>query len=426
VKKTLFDYWDDRAQIVEKMNAILDRAAEQNRDLTDAEIQDYEALEAKQAKIGKHVDLIQRNENLNSGQDDAPGRGTRIGLSDGQGGIKPRMTPERRRIIPANESFAKATGAPPPPAGVSLGGILRGMVGAGPVAPEIRNALSVGTDSAGGYTVPTSLMGQIIDTLRAKSVCNAAGCQTVVLDSQTTNVARLASDPTASWRAEAGAVAESDPTFENVSFNAKSLAVLVKVSIELLQDSVNVEDALMNAFAMALANTLDLAALYGTGTSNQPTGVVHTPGVGSVSMGDNGAALSSYNPLIDAWYELAVDNANGPTAAVMAPRTLAALSKLSDGQGQPLMRPSLVANLPLLSTTNMPIDETQGTSDNASSIILGDFSQLWVGIRQQLRIEVLNQLYAENLQVGFIAHLRADVALAHPQSFCRISGVIPA
>ncbi|MCU7838656.1 MAG: phage major capsid protein [Candidatus Thiodiazotropha sp. (ex Troendleina suluensis)] len=74
----------------------------------------------------------------------------------------------------------------------------------------------------------------------------------------------------------------------------------------------------------------------------------------------------------------------------------------------------------------MPIDETHGTATNASSIIVGDFTQLWIGIRQQLRIEILKEKYMDNLQMGFIAHLRADVALAHPQSFCRVEGVIPA
>ncbi|MBL3529147.1 MAG: phage major capsid protein [gamma proteobacterium endosymbiont of Lamellibrachia anaximandri] len=419
-KKSILEYRCDRGEVIDKMRDMLDRAAAENRDLTDAEIADYEALEAKQEKIGAHVERMEKGDRLNYEMDQPISESKPIHLAGQE-----YANNQPKRIIPANESFADATGVPRLPNGITLGGVLRGMAGAG-MTPEIRNALSIGTDAAGGYTVPTALMAELIDALRAKSVCNAAGCQTVTLDTQQTNVARMDTDPVASWRAEAASVAESDPTFTNVQFNAKSLAVLVKVSVELLQDSINVEQALMNAFAQSLALTLDSAALYGTGASNQPTGIINTTGINTVSMGANGAALTGYGDLVDAYYELAADNAGPPSAAIMAPRTLAEYAKLVDGNSQPLQKPDLVSGLPFHTTTNMPVDETQGTATDASSIIVGDFSQLWIGIRQQLRIELLKEHYMENLQIGFIAHLRADIALAHPQSFCRIQGVIPA
>ncbi len=56
---------------------------------------------------------------------------------------------------------------------------------------------------------------------------------------------------------------------------------------------------------------------------------------------------------------------------------------------------------------------------------MGDFTQLLLGIRQELRIEVLKEAFAGNLQYGFIAHLRADVALAHPAAFCSLTGIVP-
>jgi len=290
---------------------------------------------------------------------------------------------------------------------------------------SIKNALSEGTDSAGGYTVPKRLLSNVIDKMRAKSTVIQAGALTVPLDTQVTTIARIASDPAAGWRMENAAVAESDPTFEGVTFNARSLAVLVKVSRELLDDSVNIDQALTMAFAGAMAGEADRVALFGSGTAPEPRGVFNTTNINSVSMGANGAALTSYGKLLDFLYELELDNAGKPTAAIQHPRTWRTIQGFADTTNQPLQPPPALANLPQLVSTTVPINQTQGTANNASSVIVGDFSQLLIGIRQEMRIEILREAFASNLQYGFLCHLRMDVAVAHPESFCKLIGITP-
>lgn len=291
--------------------------------------------------------------------------------------------------------------------------------------PDIRAALSEGTDSAGGYTVPTHLMQRLIDMMRSRTVAIQAGAITVPLETEKTTIARLESDPQAGWRLEEGAVAVSSPTFGAVTFTARSLACLVKVSRELLEDSVNIDQALMLAFAGAMGGELDRVALFGSGTAPEPRGVANTSGISEVSMGENGAALSGYGEMLDAIYELENANASPPTAWVLAPRTSRVLNGLTDTTGQPLRPPQAVENVPRLTSTVVPVDQTQGTAENASSIIVGDFSQLLIGVRTQLRIEVLREAFAANMQYAFIAHLRADIAVAQPKGFAIIKGIIP-
>jgi HK97 family phage major capsid protein len=292
--------------------------------------------------------------------------------------------------------------------------------------PGIRAALSEsGGGATGDYTVPTILLPGLIDLMRAKTVCIQAGALTVALDSETTNIARIASDPTPSWRNEAAAYAAADPTFERVQFKPQSLAVLVKVSEELLEDSANVNQALMLAFAGAFGVELDRVALFGTGAAPQPHGISGTSGVGSVDLGTNGLALTNFDPFVDAVQNLLAANASMPTAAIMAPRTLTKAAKLKDSQNQPLRKPDLIQNIPFLATNSVPVNQTHGSSNVASEIIVGDFAQLMFGIRHSLRIRVLNQRYvADNGQIGFVADLRADVQLRHPQSFCEVVGVL--
>lgn len=308
---------------------------------------------------------------------------------------------------------------------VGVGDLIRAQITGARNEAEER-ALSEGTNSAGGFTVPTPLASQFIDLMRARSVVMTAGAMTVPMDSQTLAIARLESDPDSGWRNENAAIAEGDPTFGRVTFTARTLAGKLTLSRELAADSLNVGAMIENAFAQSMAVELDRAALYGSGTAPEPRGVVNTSGINAVSMGTNGAAIDGYGEILDTLLTLKNSNAADPTAMICAPRTEIALAKRVDGDGNPLVAPPLVSRIPLLSTTSAPIDEEEGTATNASSIIMGDFTQLMIGLRQQLEIRVFDQPLAGTGQLLVVAWMRADVQLATPKSFAKLTGIIPA
>lgn len=327
------------------------------------------------------------------------------------------------KVLSPRDSFRAAVGGARQDFG--FGDYVKAMV-AGTSSPEIRAALTEGTDSTGGYTVPSFLMGEVIDAMRAKTVCVQAGARTVPLEGYQNTIVRIATDPIAGWRLENAAIAEGSPTFEGLVLQPKSLAVLVKVSRELIDDSMNIADALTMAFAGSMAAEVDRVALIGSGTNPEPRGIYNTVGINVVSMGTNGAALTSYAPILDAQYELELDNAPAPGAMVMHPRTGRVLNGLADSTGQPLQVPPSLSGIVRHATTNIPVDLTQGTATNASAIILGDFTQLLLGVRSELRIELLRERFADAGQYAFIAHMRMDVAVAQPEAFCAVKGIIPA
>lgn len=365
------------------------------------------------------------------------------------GGAEPAFTPREHtgecyrdtqtgRVVPVvrgDESFADAVAGMHGPEwqesrrgeydGLSFGRILRALA-TGCDNDLERRALSEGTDSAGGYTVPDILSTTLIDRMRAKSRVMQAGAGMVPLSSDKHSFAKLLTDPTAGWRAENAAVAESDPTFGTVAFLPKSLAVLTKVSQELLEDSVNIEQAINTSLAEALANEVDRVALLGSGASNQPTGMANmSGGINEHSMGTNGAAISDFTDVLDAVQLMQDDNAGGVSGMIMAPRTHRVFAGLADTTGQPLRRPFTLENIPFLETTQVPVDQTQGTATDASSIYLGDFSDLIIGMRSRLRVEILKERYADTLQIGFLVHMRLDIQAWREQSLCRIVGIIP-
>lgn len=340
-------------------------------------------------------------------------------INSGNGG----QSSDELKLLAKGDRFASVA-KDARPTNFGFGQFVKAMV-TGTDRSEIRAALSEGTDSAGGYTVPNYLSAQLIDAMRAKTVVIQAGAMTVPLETQETTIARLASDPQASWRLENADVAESDPTFEAVTFTARSLACLVKVSRELLEDSLNLDSAMNNAFAQSLARSTDLAALFGSGTAPEPRGVFSTTNVNEVSMGTNGAQLTDWSKLLDALLELQMDNAADPTAMVMAPRTWRTIEGFVDTTGQPLRAPASIERIPRMTTTQVPVNQTQGTATNASPIIVGDFSQMMLGIRSGLRVEVLRERFADKMQYAFLAHLRFDVQIAQPKAFAKIVGIKP-
>ena len=338
---------------------------------------------------------------------------------------KDQITGRAVPVLGKDQSFALAVNGNGQRPSFGFGDFIKALVKPTDNA-DIRAALSEsGGGATGDYTVPVVLLPQLIDLMRAKTTVISAGALTVGLDSEVTNMVRIAADPTPAWRNESAAFAVADPTFERIQFKPQSLGVLVKVSGELLEDSANLNEALMAVFAGAFAVELDRVALFGTGIAPQPHGISGTANVGSVDLGTNGLALANYDPFIDGVSALLTANAGMPSAAIMAPRTLTKSAKLKDSQNQPLRKPDLLANLPFLATTSVPVNQSHGTSNLASEIILGDFTQLMIGLRHRLQITVLRERYwADNGQIGFVADLRADVQLRHPQSFCEITGVL--
>ena len=327
-------------------------------------------------------------------------------------------------VLEARHSLASFTPAEARGSDISFGGFLRALY-LGPQSDTERRAMGEASIGTGGAMVPTPLAAGIIDLLRANSVAFRAGARTVPMDAQTLKFARLIADPVGSWRAEGSAIAADQPAMDQVTLNARSWALITRVSRELLDDGQNTDAVLRQVFARTAALALDRAILFGTGAANQPLGIANTPGIQLLSMGTNGSAITGYAKILDAVAALELANAGNITAMVHSPRTARAINGLVNTLGDPMEPPVRLAGVPMLATTSCSVTETQGTSTNASSIILGDFSEVFVGLRTSLQISVLQEKFADTGEVGFVSWLRADVLLSRPAAMARITGVTP-
>jgi HK97 family phage major capsid protein len=319
----------------------------------------------------------------------------------------------------ANEPM-RAFAKPKPPSdmrGLGIGNLCRAMV-SGPQNDAEKRALAEGSDATGGFNVPTVTSNQLIDALRANLVVNAAGARIIPLSTDSTTIAKIASDPVAAFRAEAGAIAESDPTFSAITFTARSLAVMVKASRELLADSLNINEAMQGVLSKALAAKVDQVALEGSGVAPEPTGLRLQSGIGHTTLG---AALTGYAPFVAARTGILSANGGPISAIVLHPRDEGTLAGLLDSTNQPLNPPPAIAGIPMLTTSAIQIDA--GSSNNESNAYVGNFQNLLIGLRNDIRIEVLRERFATTHEYAFIAHCRFDIAISHAASFHKISGI---
>jgi HK97 family phage major capsid protein len=399
-------------ELLQRAHALLSKAEVEKRNLTETEKLEFDILE-EQIRFQKASDNEKRILAANGGSYSGTGEQWRDA-----------STGREIRVFGKGESLAthyRVVGAKDPDFGI--GDICRALA-LGPKTDVEKRALSEGTQSAGGYGVPVITSAALIDAMRAKSSVLNAGAKVVPLESNKVVMATIATDPTAAWRAENAAVSESDPVFGNVQFTAQTLAFYFKTSVELLQDSVNLNEAVQAVIAGAMAGELDRVCLLGSGAGTEPKGLKNIAGVGSVSMGTNGAALTNYDPFVDAISTMLTANASLPTAFIMAPRTYAAAAKLKLTTNDPMRKPALIENIPFIPCSRLPINETQGSSSLASRVILGNFAEAMIGIRQDVVVRTLTERFADTGQVAFLAWFRGDFQVRHAASFSQIVGVL--
>ncbi|KVC74785.1 hypothetical protein WI73_06360 [Burkholderia ubonensis] len=303
----------------------------------------------------------------------------------------------------------------------TLADFMRGVAGM-KTTEAVKASLSAGTDTAGGYAVPSVVMPSILDAMVDQSALLAAGASILPLGgAKSITVAGIDTLPVPAWRQELGAVAESEPTFRAVTGKPRSLACIVRISRELLADADDVSRALTLAISQAFAQELDRVGLIGSGTDPEPLGLY---GRDTIKKIKQAGATFGYADLLAAYQTQLEGKAPAPTAAIMAPRTLVGLASLTDTTGQPLAAPPLLSGVRQMATNGVPVN--LGTGKANSLAFVGNFSTMQFVMRENLNIGVLREAYARTGEIGFLCHARADLIVSYPQAITIIEGVTSA
>ena len=277
----------------------------------------------------------------------------------------------------------------------------------------VHNVLSEGVQADGGYLVPEEFERQIVTGLDEANVVRSLA--KVISTNAERKIPVAATHSAAQWTAENGAYVESNPTFDQKTIDAFKLTDLVKVSIELLQDSMfDLESYIAGEFARAFGIAEEEAFCVGTGTG-QPTGIFTANG-GTVGVTAAGAAAITADELINLIYALKSPYRRN-AKFLMNDATVSMIRKLKDKNDAYLWQPSLQAGEPdrLLGYPLYTSPYVPTATAGALTVAFGDFKNYWVADRAGRTVQRLNELYSTNGQVGFVATERVDGKVILPE-----------
>ena len=282
--------------------------------------------------------------------------------------------------------------------------------------PTVMNALQIGTDSEGGYLVPDEYERTLVEALEEENIFRQLA-KIIQTSSGDRKIPVVATKGTASWIDEEGAYLESDDSFGQVSIGAYKLGTMIKVSEELLNDSVfDLESYISREFARRIGAKEEESFFTGDGTG-KPLGVLAETGGAEVGVTAASATAITADELIDLFYSLKAPYRRN-AVWVLNDSTIKAIRKLKDNQGQYHWQPSLTAGAPdlLLGKPARTSAYMPAIAADAKTITFGDFSYYWIADRQGRSFKRLNELYAATGQVGFLASQRVDGKLILPEA----------
>lgn len=272
---------------------------------------------------------------------------------------------------------------------------------------QVSNVLQEGVDADGGYLVPEEYDHRLIDVLDEENIMRKLAHKITTSGEHKINIA--ATKPAAAWIEEGGALQFSDATFSQILLDAHKLHVAIKVTEELLYDNAfRLENYIIEQFGKALANAEEDAFLNGTGVG-QPLGLFAATGGGTVAATVTKLTADDIMKLVYALKRPYRKNAK----FILNDQTIATIRTFKDSNGAYMWQPALTHGEP---------DRLLGYEVHTSpfapvdAIAFGDYSYYNIGDRGTRSFKQLNELFAGNGMIGFVAKERVDGKLILPEA----------
>lgn len=374
---TIQELMEKRAKAWDEARNFLDSKRNSSGLLSEEDGKAYDKMEAEIVALGKEIDRLERQEKLNA--------------ELGKPTSEPILNTPNTKSGRASDEYKNAM-----------------LTALRTNFKQVSNVLQEGVDADGGYLVPVEYDRRLIDVLDEENIVRKLATRITTSGEHRINVA--ATKPAAAWIEEGAALTWGDATFDQILMDAHKLHVAVKVTEELLYDNAfGLENYLLTQFGKALANAEEDAFLNGDGTC-KPTGIFNATDGGQVAGTLSGAVKS--DDVIDLVYALKRPYRKN-ASFIMNDKTLASLRKLKDNNGAYLWQPSYQAGEP-----DKVLGYTVHTSAYApeNAVAFGDFKYYNIGDRGSHSFKQLNELFAGNGMIGFVAKERVDGKLVLPEA----------
>ena len=219
------------------------------------------------------------------------------------------------------------------------------------------------------------------------------------------------SDPAATWQAAEGdLISESSMTISSKKIEMKTVAILVKLSKQLVLHGGDLVERMVNdALLKAFADELGRVVLRGSGTT-EPSGIDITSDVEEYDV--SGALITTWMPHLRILNQVhqngaVVDNCSW----VAGSNGMLQVESLDDSTGAYLQKPPVLEAMPYVYSSH--VAETYSTNTR-TRMYLGDFqNNVIVGVSGPF-ILPLREKYADYLQDAFILYAGVDTLVRRP------------
>lgn len=409
---------EERQSLIDELQNIVNNSKEEKRSFTEDETKRQDEIHAEIARLDGEISRAEKNEEI---------------LSRSAGPVNKQSKEEKE--IQSRFSISRAIGLVM--RGKDLDGVekevfqeavneardagvnIEGNIAIPSSFMEKRD-YNATTGSAGGFTVGTEI-GEAIEILRPVSVIESAGAR--VMTGLTSNVSfpRQTATVTADYLAETEESPEGTSTMDQLNLTPKRVGAWSEYSKRLFtQSSLSVDNFITNDLMLAIGTEVDRVSINGSGADNEPTGVLNTPGIGSVAGGTNGA-VPNWSNVVD--LETAVNTANallGNLNYVMTPGLMGVLKKVAKdaGSGIFLLEDGQLNGFNAIASGNVPSNLTKGTANAiCHALIFGNWDDLLIGYFGGLDITVDPYSSAKKGQVIITADTHMDVGVRRGASF---------
>ena len=274
----------------------------------------------------------------------------------------------------------------------------------------MRRDLKTSPATQGGNLVQTDLdAANFIDLLRNSSALDQAGATTLTGLQGNIAIPRQSGAATAYWVAEGGAPTESQQAIQQVSMVPRTCGAFTDISRKLLiQSSLDVEQMVRNDIAKVIALEIDRAALYGTGSSNEPLGLHNTSGIGTESITANNPTFAQ---VVNMESDVAAANALMGNLAYITGATIRGAMKVKakdSGSGLFLWDGNNTVN---------GYNAYMSNQVEAGDIWFGNWSDCIIGYWSSLDLLVDPYTHSTSGTIRITALQDVDVAFRHAASF---------
>ena len=255
--------------------------------------------------------------------------------------------------------------------------------------------------------------GDFIDALRNSSAVMQNATILSGLSGDVKIPKKTAASSAAFISSEGGAAGESEMTIGSVTMSPKTLGAFTDVTRQLMiQSSLDVENLIRNDLAGSMAIALDKAALEGSGSSGNPTGITNTTGINTVSL--SSAAAPTFSEMVSMETSVAVDNALlGGLVYIVHPSNAGTLktTEKASNTAQFVYTDGLINGYPVVVSAQL----------TANNYVYGNMQDLLVGLFSGVDLVVDPYTNSSSGTVRVVALQSCDVNVRNAVSFCAAS-----